>query len=413
MDGRELDICLVMGLYPNEKYHEIEKNSIYGIQNAANVFQWNIVKGLLENGVNNIELINSVYIGSFPKKYKKIVLPSYRFTIQEGIMGENIGFLNLPVIKEFLRFMSIKKSLKKWALNGKNNKVIIAYAATYPMTKALSYIKNVNPSINTCLVVPDLPVYMNLSQSKTSLLHHIKDKIVASEMRKADCYVLLTEQMKDMIEGSDKKPVTIVEGMSSAVRDEELGHEHFGEVPFRYFLYTGTLNYQYGIMNLLDSYESAETGNVHLVVCGEGEASEEIRKRAKNNDRIHFLGRCSHEKVLELQRRAVALVNPRCNEGEYTKYSFPSKIMEYMSSGRPTIAYLLDGMPKEYSEYIICIEDKTGGIRSALEYVVNKGENFCETFGKAAKEFVLEKKNCKSQMKKVLEMLSEESNVKR
>ena len=89
------------------------------------------------------------------------------------------------------------------------------------MTKALSYIKNVNPSINTCLVVPDLPVYMNLSQSKTSLLHHIKDKIVASEMRKADCYVLLTEQMKDMIEGSDKKPVTIVEGMSSAAKDEE------------------------------------------------------------------------------------------------------------------------------------------------------------------------------------------------
>ena len=310
MDGRGLDICLIMGLYPREKYHEIERDSIYGIQNAANVFQWNIVKGLFENGVKSIELINSIYIGSYPRKYRQAVIPSYRFAVQEGVSGKNIGFLNLPVIKEIGRFMSMKKSLKEWALNGKDNKVVIAYAATYPMTKALSYIKDINPNIKTCLVVPDLPVYMNLSQSKTSLLHHIKDKIVAAEMLKADCYVLLTEQMKDMIDGADKKPVTIVEGMSSVGRDERANHDCSDKLPFKYFLYTGTLSYQYGIMNLLDSYESAETGDVHLVICGEGEASEEIRKRGKNNDRIHFLGCCSHEEAMELQKGAFALVNP-------------------------------------------------------------------------------------------------------
>lgn len=112
MDGRELDICLVMGLYPKEKYHEVERNSIYGIQNAANVFQWNVVKGLLENDVKCIELINSIYIGSFPRKYRQAVIPSYRFVVQEGVSGKNIGFLNLPMIKEICRFKSIKKSLR-------------------------------------------------------------------------------------------------------------------------------------------------------------------------------------------------------------------------------------------------------------------------------------------------------------
>ena len=115
MDGRGLDICLIMGLYPREKYHEIERDSIYGIQNAANVFQWNIVKGLFENGVKSIELINSIYIGSYPRKYRQAVIPSYRFAVQEGVSGKNIGFLNLPVIKEIGRFMSMKKSLKEWA----------------------------------------------------------------------------------------------------------------------------------------------------------------------------------------------------------------------------------------------------------------------------------------------------------
>lgn len=408
MDVSKLDICLVMGLYPKEKAHEIEEDSIYGIQNAANVFQWNIVNGILANEIANVEIINSVYIGSFPQKNKRLIVPSYKFDVQKGIIGKNIGFLNIPIVKEFVRFFSMKSALKKWALNGKKNKVAIAYAATYPMTKALSYLKKVNPNIMTCLVVPDLPIFMNLSKSKTGILHRIKDKVVQAEMIKADSYVLLTEQMKNMIEGSEKKPVSIVEGMSSTIGKGTICFEVYDRLPFRYFLYTGTLNYQYGIMNLLDAYESAETGDIHLVICGEGEAAAEISKRMKNNNRIHFLGCCSHEKVLDLQKCAFALVNPRCNEGEYTKYSFPSKIMEYMLSGRPTIAYLLSGMPKEYGNYLICIENKPDGIKCALEYISQQDAHFCEEFGNTAREFVVNKKNCKVQMKKVLRMLSGE-----
>ena len=140
MNSVALDICLVMGLYPRERIREIEENSIYGIQNAANVFQWNIVDGILDNGITNIMIVNSIYIGSFPKKYKKAIIPSYKFNVRDIITGNNVGFLNVPVVKELFRFATMKKSLKEWALNNKKNKVVIAYAATYPMTKALSYI---------------------------------------------------------------------------------------------------------------------------------------------------------------------------------------------------------------------------------------------------------------------------------
>lgn len=406
MNCKELDICLIMGLYPKANVAEIEDNSIYGIQNAANVFQWNIVDGIISNDITNINIINSMYIGSFPKKYKKLVIPSYEFDIQNGLFGKNVGFLNIPVIKEGIRFLSMKKNLKKWALNPGKNKLAIAYAATYPMTKALSYLKRINPEIKTCLVVPDLPIYMNLSQSKTSILHQIKDKIVEAEILKADSYVLLTEQMKDVIEGARKKPVAIVEGMVSIQGSAIENTMQNKKNDYKYFLYSGTLNFQYGIMDLVDSYEAAKTGDVHLVICGEGEASDEIREHVKKNNKIHFLGCCSHKKVLELQRNAFALVNPRRNEGEYTKYSFPSKIMEYMYSGRPTVAYFLAGMPNEYRRYLICIEDGEDGIKNALEYIAQKDEAFCDSFGKAARNFVIKQKNCKEQMKKVLGMFN-------
>ena len=406
----DLDICLITGLYPKENAAEIEQNSIYGIQNAANVFQWNVVNGIVENGVTSMEVINSLYIGSFPRKYRKMIIPSYDFEIHTGIRGSNIGFLNLPVVKEKFRFYSMKKQLKRWAQNGKKKKVAIAYAATYPMTKALSYLKRLNPEIETCLVVPDLPMYMNLSQSKTGLLHRIKDRVVAAEMVKADSYVLLTEQMKKMIAGSDKRPAAIVEGMVSMQNSGNTEAADTDEKPdYRYFLYTGTLNYQYGIMDLVNAFEAADTKDTHLVICGEGEASGEIRDRMKCNGKIHFMGCCSHKKVLELQRNAFALVNPRRNEGEYTKYSFPSKIMEYMYSGRPAVVYALDGMPEEYKQYLICIEDKKDGFKDALEYIARQDDAFCDSFGRRAKVFVATEKNCQAQMKKVLDLFARDA----
>jgi len=38
----KMDILLLSGLYPKEKEKEIIEKSIYGIQNAANMLQWNI-----------------------------------------------------------------------------------------------------------------------------------------------------------------------------------------------------------------------------------------------------------------------------------------------------------------------------------------------------------------------------------
>ncbi len=67
-----MDIIFLTGLFPNEDYAEILKKSKGAVQNAANNLQWELVKGLDENLNSNFSLINSMYIGSFPKRYKSI-----------------------------------------------------------------------------------------------------------------------------------------------------------------------------------------------------------------------------------------------------------------------------------------------------------------------------------------------------
>ena len=68
------------------------------------------------------------------------------------------------------------------------------------------------------------------------------------------------------------------------------------------------------------------------------------------------------------------LVNPRPNNEEYTKYSFPSKDIEYLSSGKPTVAFLLDGMPKCYQDFLYVVDpnrDISCAISDALKAAIS------------------------------------------
>ena len=67
-----------------------------------------------------------------------------------------------------------------------------------------------------------------------------------------------------------------------------------------------------------------------------------------------------------MQQQATLLVNPRKGHEEYTKYSFPSKTMEYMASGTPTIMYKLPGLPIEYEEYLVLLPDNSQETLTAI-----------------------------------------------
>ena len=65
------------------------------------------------------------------------------------------------------------------------------------------------------------------------------------------------------------------------------------------------------------------------------------------------------------------LVNPRQNISDYTKYSFPSKIIDYLSCGKPVVAYLLDGMPEIYKSFIFSVSDNSiDSLKSVLESIL-------------------------------------------
>lgn len=396
-------IIFIGGLFPKEIRKEIENNSIGVIQYAADTLQWAIVNGL---GVfyNELKILNLLYIGSFPKRYKDFVIKRFNFSHCSNSIDINIQFVNLPFYKLYSRYLNLKLELKK-VLNN-NDEILVIYAVHTPFIKAAVDVKKSRPNIKICLIVPDLPEFMSEDSGILSkLLKKSESFLLKKYLKQIDSFVLLSDKMIDPLEVGNR-PWVRIEGIFDGSSGVGPGKEFLKE-KFKTILYTGTLAKRYGIVNLLKAFKMIQDENYRLWICGDGDAKEELEEYVKNDDRITYYGQLSRDQILVLQRKATILVNPRTSEGEYTKYSFPSKTMEYLASGTPCVMNKLSSIPEDYLQYCyFCKDDSILSLHEEIVTVCEKSDEELSTFGGKAKEFIISNKSSKVQCQKIFNMLN-------
>jgi glycosyltransferase involved in cell wall biosynthesis len=158
----------------------------------------------------------------------------------------------------------------------------------------------------------------------------------------------------------------------------------------------------------VEAFISLKQNEYKFVICGTGDSDDWLKKVSKENENVIFLGVVDYKKAIYLQRNAAVLINPRRNDGEYTQYSFPSKTMEYLLAGKPVIGYVLDGMPSEYSQFLISPKDNSmAELANTLRNVFSMSYQERKKTGQAGKEYVISKKTPKAQGKKIVEMIEQ------
>ena len=202
------------------------------------------------------------------------------------------------------------------------------------------------------------------------------------------------------------KPYCVMEGIATDHYKESGVAKIESDAQLKTILYTGTLHKKFGVMHLIEAFRLIPNLNYRLIICGSGDSENEIREAAQKDSRIVFKGQCSRAEALGYQQYATVLVNPRMNNEEFTKYSFPSKNMEYLSSGKPLIAYKLDGIPDEYDEYISYVNgNSTEMLREKIIELCEKSSEERYSIGINAMTFVRERKNKIIQTSRILFML--------
>ena len=399
---------LFLGLLYDEINEQIYlNNSKIGLQSAINTFQWNLIDGLQQNRVvDSLNIINALPVGTFPKYYSKLLLPSKKWTTITSHNHFEIGCINLPIIKQISRNINYLHAVSRWIKKTEGVKYILAYGLYQPCLEALRVLKKRNPKIIVTIIVADLPsTYGVLSRNPfLRIIQKFQGDSVLNRLSFVDSFVILTEAMKRPLNIGTRSYV-VMEGLVGNSKSKE-PQENVNSTE-RVILYTGTLHYQFGIKDLLEAFSGIEDNNFRLWICGSGEAELEIKEISQKDSRVVFYGHVTREQVHRLQSLATVLINPRKNEGEYTKYSFPSKTMEYMASGKPVIMYQLDGVPKEYDQYLFYVGDNTiDTLKCKMVEVCSKSVEELNFWGQRARDWVLHEKNNVNQAQKVLNMLT-------
>jgi len=382
------------GLFPKSQLTDIESKSIGVIQYAANSLQYSIIEGFDSANID-ISIVNLLFVGSYPKRYKKLYIESYDFTINNRIKGYNVGFNNFTGIKLLDRFFQAKKFLIN-SLSSKNE-VLFIYSVHLPFLLAAIAAKRKYPSLKICLIIPDLPEFMGNLGPIRRIIFALENRLVKYVLQSFDFFVLLAKPMAKYLE-IEHKPNIVVEGIFN--RNDDM--PFFEKEQSITILYSGTLSLRYGISTLLAAFSSIPNNNFRLWILGDGDGLSTVIEYAGKDSRIKYWGQLPRKQVLELQRRATILVNPRNAESDFTKYSFPSKIMEYFASGTPTILYPLDGIPDEYFQHCFIVKDSTvNTLRDKIMEVANLTPEERFLIGQKARRFILEEKNELIQSKKI------------
>jgi glycosyltransferase involved in cell wall biosynthesis len=245
-------------------------------------------------------------------------------------------------------------------------------------------------------------MYIN---EKPGLLTRLKNKYIAPALKlqsRYDGYIYLTEAMAQVV--APGKPYMVMEGiadLSNVVPPEE-------KTGIKAVMYAGMLHEKYGIPELLEAFSNLDRADTELWLFGDGTAVPRILQAAERDSRIRYFGTVTRGEILDYERKATLLVNPRDPGEDFTQYSFPSKTIEYMLSGTPLLTTRLKGIPEGYFDYVFSAntnspEELTRVLCHALAHTPEQ----LRKFGTDAQQFIVKNKGAQGQTARILEFFEE------
>ena len=354
-----------------------------------------LCEGISLNGIE-IKTISAIPMS---RKILKKIFWNEKREYENGVEYTYVPFVNIKIIRQLCILICTICKVAKEAIKRDDNKIFICDILNTTISSVTLILSKIF-KFKCIAIVTDLPRDIGKKSS-------ISRKINEALQNKFDGYVLFTEYMNDIVNPTGK-PYIIIEGIADKnMKDStnELQNKYKEKV----CIYAGGLYQKYGVKNLIEAFKLLQQKDIKLFLFGSGELEDYIRNI--NDERIKYFGVIENEKIVDEEIKATLLINPRFTHEEYTKYSFPSKNMEYMASGTPVLTTKLPGMPKEYYDYIYCFEDESvEGMRNKLEKVLSMDVKELHQRGQNAKKFVLDKKNNVIQARKIIKFLGDSND---
>lgn len=396
-------------LLPEEKkLAERTKKRLSGI--SLHKFTSAIIQGLDENIEEPISVFNIINTLNYPN-FPQLIFKTEKWAHAANTQDCHIGYINLFGLKYITQEKKLYKKLKRWVNESDEKCIVCVHHIYYPMMKAAVRLKaQYGNKVVLCLITGDMVGEYGLQSQykfnlKQMLLKRI-DRKINQYAKEFDCFVFATKYMAEAF-GVAHKPFVVLECAYLPKEDTHVNVQEDDD--HKSIFYAGAVREEYGIPHLLRAFSQIKDERYRLYIAGDGNAVPTVKAYEEKDERIKFLGFLTPRQVDEYQALSTVLVSPRVADGyEFVKYSFPSKTMECLASGKPYIAHKLPCDPDEYANYIQYADNETD------EALAEKIKNICElpasqrqTIGEKARKFVLTEKNPKAMTKRIVDMWKE------
>ena len=368
---------------------------------SAQVSEHNLLSGIkaLEADIETINgpLLNT---GTFP------VVPEETWSDEISDRHLQVGYRNRPYLNRLHKERALREKAKEWAQRhrGADDVKIIVYSMHTAFLSAAQCVKKILPQAQIVLIVPDLPRFMDLNKSAVKRVLKALDGVrIRHYLKSVDKYVLYAESMAEYLKLRPGQWMRMEGSYDTDLFGE--GNPSDDRISV---MYSGVLDTRYGIPEFLDAMSYLDD-RFEFWLTGDGNARPLVEQAAAQDGRIRYFGYLpSRKDLLDKQASATMLINTRKDTEQASKYCFPSKLFEYMVSGRPVLTCMVAGIPKEYAPYLVPIATVSAeAIADAIRGVADMAEEHRQSIGQRAKQFVVDNKGKARQASRIVGFLKE------
>ncbi len=372
---------LYVSAYPTNHFDELEKKKVKNLIYASQKFNSTFIEGFKNIGCD-IEVLcpRDILIEEVEKKTKL----SWTTLTENGIDYLFPPTSSNKYIRKLIRPLAISNYVKSFFR--KNQDGIVLMDNLSPCTWEVF-----NASKRVCSIVTDLT---------NDPEEHKKHAKMYEMISSSDYLVLLTNQMKDVIDLSKVKKNIVIQG----VIDSEFNK--LSNQKKKVILYSGTIHERNGLPNLIEAFKKLDT-DYELHFYGKGLYVPTLIEESKKCSRIKYMGTVSSEEISKAQQEALIAVNPEALNHSFATYSFPSKLLVYLSSGAATISTKLPCIPEEmYSVLETFTSDTVEGLYDGLTRLVHLSEQELIDIGNKQKAYAFNTYANTVQAQKVIDMIT-------
>lgn len=398
-DGKHPDILVLGLLYDHAAEQALLRDARVGLQAAVNQYQWGLIDGLT-SVADRVHVVASYPVGAFPAASRRVLYPRRLVRGTPRLTVEYPITLNLWVIREWIRAITMTRAVKRQLIDGKDI-VLVVYSLQVAFSLVVHALKRRNPDLRVVLVVPDIPGKYGVPHpwwTPRGMWERLVGPLHSQLIQDVDAFALLTDQMREVLEIGNR-PCVVVEGFSP---EQTNLRDHADAEPKFAVAYTGTLEMAFGLEDLFKAFALLPADRYELWIAGDGPARAYVTAQAAAHDNVKYLGFLDRAGVEKLQQQSTVLINPRPPEGSYTRYSFPSKTLAYLAAGRPVIMHRLAGVPTEYEDHLYYIDEHTPeAMARKISAVCSLGKAKLDAIGREGQKWAASTKSPQAQARKL------------